>query len=67
MGAHAKTAGDGLVSFFLDANAALAAPPPGLVNVRAVRGVEQADDAVVYVAGQLALDMLELVALAEHG
>ena len=50
---HAEAFRDGLevLVFFVDACAA--APPPGLVDEGAVRGIHEADDAVVDVAGEI--------------
>ena len=63
--AHAKAVGDGLEVLLLLVNAVLGAPPPGLVNERAVRGVHEADDAVVDADGHFGLQVGELVFAAE--
>src|SRR5437016_13358553 len=61
MRGHAETVWNGLEILFLFVNAVLAAPPPRLVNERAVRGIHQADDAVVDADRHLRLQIGQLV------
>ena len=63
--AHAKARRDGLELLLLLVDAAAASPPPRLVDERAVRGVHQADDAVVHMHGHFGGKMRDAVALAE--
>src|SRR5208282_1795267 len=63
--AHAKSKGNGFKVFLLFVNRLLRAPPPRLVNEGAVRGVHQADDAVVDGAGQIGSEIGEFVVRAE--
>ena len=73
MGRHAEAvvvsvgADDGFeaLGFFVDAGGR--APPPGLVNEGAVRGVHEADDAVVDVAGEVGGEMRGAEAFCEFG
>src|ERR1700761_6534419 len=67
MGGHAEALSDGLEVLFLLVNAGALAPPPGLVNERAVRGIHEADDAVVHVAGQVGGEGCAAEAGAEFG
>ena len=53
VGAHAKTFGNGLEALGLLSDTGAAAPPPGLVDKGSVGRVHEADDAVIYVAGQV--------------
>ena len=63
--AHAKAVRDGLEVFLLLVDAVLAAPPPCLVNEGTVRGVHEADDAVVDADRHFGLQVGELVFAAE--
>ena len=59
--AHAETVRNGLEVLLLLVNAVLAAPPPRLVNEGAVRGVHEADDAVVNGDRHFGLQVSEVV------
>ena len=59
--AHAKAVGDGFEVFLLFVNAVLGAPPPRLMNEGSVRGIHQADDAVVDADGHFGLQVGEFV------
>src|SRR5689334_1588852 len=50
MGAHAEAVGNRLELLLLFVNAVAGSPPPGLVHKRTVRGVHQADNAVINTA-----------------
>jgi hypothetical protein len=63
--AHAESVGESARSFSASRGSVLRAPPPGLMNERAVRGIHEADDAVVDAAGQVGGEVGELVVLAE--
>ena len=65
MGAHAESVGDGLEIFLFLVNAVAAAPPPRLVNERSVRGVHEADDAVIDADGHVGGQIRKLVVSAE--
>ena len=65
MRAHAKTIGDRLEIFFLLVNAVPAAPPPCLVNERAVSGIHEADDAVIDADRHFGVQVGEFVFRAE--
>src|SRR5271154_933175 len=64
MRAHAKPVGNGLEVFCLLMNAVAATPPPGLMNERSVRGVHEANDAVVDADGHVGGEVGELVLAA---
>ena len=51
--AHAESVGNRLEMLLLFVDAFLRSPPPGLMHERPVRGIHEADDAVVHVAGQV--------------
>src|ERR1700756_5389969 len=53
MSGHAESLRDRLEVLVLLVNAGAGAPPPRLMDKRAVGRVHQADDAVVHVAGQI--------------
>ena len=61
MRAHAKAVGDGLEILLLLVNAVLRAPPPCLMDERAVRGIHEADDAVIDADRHFGLQVGELV------
>ena len=61
MGAHAESVGDGLEIFLLLVDAVAAAPPPRLVNERSVRGIHEADDAVIDADGHVGGEIGEFV------
>ncbi len=65
MRAHAKAVGNGLKIFFLLVDAVAAAPPPGLVDEGPVRGIHEADDAVIDADGHVGGEVGEFVFLAE--
>lgn len=67
MRAHAEAIGNRLelLGFFADAVAS--APPPSLMDERAVRGVHQADDGLVHAARQIGEKVRDFETLAEFG
>ena len=66
MRAHPKSIRDRLKLLLLLVNAVLAPPKPGLMHKRPVRRIHQADDPLVHMRRQLAVQMCNLVFLAEH-
>src|SRR6266851_2362564 len=66
MRTHPEAIGNRLELLFLGMNAAAATPEPRRMHKRPVRGIHQADDAVVDVRRQLAIEMRDFVLLAER-
>src|SRR5580698_3247292 len=65
MRAHAETPGDRLKVLLLLVDAVAAPPPPRLVDKWPVRGIHEADDAVIHTTGQFGGQVGDLVLAAE--
>src|SRR6266700_445714 len=65
MRTHAKAVGNRLEVLLLFMNAVLRAPPPGLMNERAVRGIHQSDDSVIDIYWHLGLQVSNVEFAAE--
>ncbi len=65
VGAHAEAHGNRLEILMLLVDAVAAAPPPRLVNERAVRGIHEADDAVIDAAWQVGGEVGDFVFAAK--
>src|SRR5215469_4806899 len=57
MRAHAEAVGDRLETFLLLVDAVARAPPPRLMDERPMRGIHEANDAVIDVHGHLGLQV----------
>src|ERR1700759_5230253 len=64
---HAKAIGNRLELFGFVANAVPSAPPPCLVDERAVRGIHEPDDGLIDSAGEISPKLHRLMPCTESG